>query len=76
VARVYKPAGDKVVTVTFRPGIADDEYTEVLGGRLNPGDEIVIDASGGAFQQSQSGQRGGGGPMRGNNRGGRGPRFF
>jgi hypothetical protein len=73
-AKVYQQAGEKVTTVAFRPGIADDEFTEVLGGRLNQGDEVIIDASGGAFQSSQGAQqqqRPGGNMMRG-----RGPRMF
>jgi HlyD family secretion protein len=71
-ARVYRPQGEKVVTIPFRPGIADDEYTEVLGGRVSLGDEVILDASGGAFQsQAQQQQRPSGNMMRG-----RGPRMF
>jgi hypothetical protein len=72
-ARVYKPSGDKVLTVPFRPGIADDEYTEVVGGSLALGDEVIIDATGGSGQSSGAAQRppAGGNPMRG-----RGPRLF
>ena len=32
-SRVYKAQGEKVVAVPFRPGIADDQFTEVLRGR-------------------------------------------
>jgi hypothetical protein len=61
------------VTVRFRPGIADDEYTEVIGGRLSLGDEVVVDASGGGAQSSSAPRPPGGmgGGMRG-----RGPRLF
>jgi HlyD family secretion protein len=69
-ARVYKPAGEKVQTVSFRAGIADDEWTEVIGGRLTQGDEVVVDASGGAIQQAAP-RPPGGNAMRG-----RGPRLF
>lgn len=71
VARVYKAQGDKVLTITFRPGISDDQYTEVLWGRLEAGDEVVVDASGGIFQQQAQQRPQPGGGMRG-----RGPRFF
>lgn len=73
LARVYKAQGEKVVVIPFRPGIADDEYTEVLRGPLDEGDEIVTEATGPALDQapdrSQQNPRGGG-------RRGRGPRFF
>ncbi|HET7720703.1 MAG TPA: efflux RND transporter periplasmic adaptor subunit, partial [Acidimicrobiales bacterium] len=72
-AQVYRPEGEKVVSIRFRPGIADDEYTEVLGGRLNAGDEVVVDATGGNVQSTSAapgGGRGMGGGMRG-----RGPRL-
>jgi multidrug efflux pump subunit AcrA (membrane-fusion protein) len=72
-ARVYKPSGDKVVTVPFRPGIADDEFTEVLGGPLSAGDEVITDSVGGSSSTSSSpaARPMGGGGMRG-----RGPRLF
>ena len=73
-ARVYQQSGEKVTSVAFRPGIADDEFTEVIGGKLTQGDEVIIDASGGAFQSSQGAQQQrqpGGNMMRG-----RGPRMF
>jgi HlyD family secretion protein len=73
-AQVYRPEGDKVVTVRFRPGIADDEYTEVIGGRLSLGDEVVLDASGGGIQAPAPAARPGGG-LGGGMRG-RGPRLF
>jgi HlyD family secretion protein len=72
-AQVYRPEGEKVVTIRFRPGIADDSFTEILGGRINQGDEVVVDATGGS--QTSSAPRtpppglGGGGR-------GRGPRLF
>jgi HlyD family secretion protein len=72
-ARVYRPDGEKVVTIQFRPGIADDEYTEVLGSRmLREGDEVVVDASGGA----QSGSAPRPTQMPGMGGRGRGPRLF
>ena len=73
-ARAYKAQGDKVVAIPFRPGITDDEYTEVLRGPLEEDDEIVIEASGPALEQapdrSQQNQQ------RGGRRMGRGPRFL
>jgi HlyD family secretion protein len=75
-AQVYRQEGlDKVVGVAFRPGIADDEFTEVLGGKLNQGDEVVVDAIGGnqSAGPAKAPAAGLGGGMRG---GGRGPRLF
>ncbi|HET6281876.1 MAG TPA: efflux RND transporter periplasmic adaptor subunit [Polyangia bacterium] len=66
-ARVYRPSGGKVAAMRFKPGIADDEYTEVASGPLKEGDEIVTDLAGGAARPPSSG----GGSTRG-----RGPRFF
>jgi hypothetical protein len=74
-AQVYKPEGEKVVSMRFRPGIADDEFTEVLGGRLSEGDEVVVDATGGAVQSTSSAPRGNVPGMGGGGRG-RGPRLF
>jgi HlyD family secretion protein len=71
-ARVYEVAGEKVRPVSFRPGIADDEYTEVLGGPLSAGDAIVVEASGGSQQQGPQAPRAS--PAGGGR--GRGPRFF
>jgi HlyD family secretion protein len=67
-AKAYLARGEKVAAVRFKPGIADDEYTEIAAGNLHEGDEVVVDASGGP-QQAPAG------PMGGGNRG-RGPRFF
>jgi HlyD family secretion protein len=74
-AQVYKPEGEKVVSMRFRPGIADDEFTEVLGGRLSEGDEVVVDATGGSVQSTSSAPRGNVPGMGGGGRG-RGPRLF
>jgi HlyD family secretion protein len=68
-AKAYLARGDKVAAVRFKPGIADDEFTEIAAGNLHEGDEVVVDASGGPQQAPP------GGPMGGGNRG-RGPRFF
>ncbi len=46
--RIFRPAGDKVAPVNFKPGISDDEFTEVVGGELRAGDEVVLDLGGGA----------------------------
>jgi hypothetical protein len=71
-ARVYVPRpGGRLEAVRFRPGIADDEYTEVLSGALHDGDEIAIDVAGGPQKSG-----GGSGQQPGGQRGGRGPRFF
>lgn len=67
MARVYKPVGEKVASVVFQPGIADDEFTEVRGGALTAGDEIVVEASGGNATGRSD-------PKNANR--GRGPRFF
>jgi HlyD family secretion protein len=75
-AQVYRADGEKVVGIRFRPGIADDEYTEVLGGRLSQGDEVVVDATGGNIQSTSAAPRGGAGPMGGGAGRGRGPRLF
>ncbi len=47
-AKAYTARGQKVVAIRFRPGISDDEYTEILQGALQEGDEVVIEATGGA----------------------------
>jgi HlyD family secretion protein len=66
-AKAYQQRGDKVAAVRFRPGIADDEFTEVVAGNLHEGDEIVIEVTGGN-------QPAAGAPA-GANRS-RGPRFY
>jgi HlyD family secretion protein len=70
-AKAYTPAGQKVSTVRFRPGIADDEYTEVLMGGLREGDEVVLEATGGSQGAAPSGGLPGSSGQRG-----RGPRMF
>jgi HlyD family secretion protein len=70
-AKVYVPAGQKVSVVRFKPGISDDEFTEIAGGNLKEGDEVVLDATGGS---QPSGAPGGG--MGGGGKSSRGPRFF
>jgi HlyD family secretion protein len=70
-ARVYKPQGNKVTMVRFKPGISDDEFTEVLGDGLREGDEIILDGQGGAMSRSDSSAKGGAAPAKG-----RAPRFF
>jgi HlyD family secretion protein len=69
-SRVYKAQGEKVLAVPFRPGIADDQFTEILRGQLKEGDELVTEATGPGLQQAP--QRPAQPP--GGNR--RGPRFF
>jgi HlyD family secretion protein len=69
-AKAYLPNGQKVNTVRFRPGIADDEYTEVLAGGLHEGDEVVVEATGGSQPASPAGGIFGGGQQR------RGPRMY
>lgn len=73
-ARVYKVQGEKVIALPFRPGIADEEYTEVVRGPFNEGDEIVLEASGGILQQAPARPQAPGGGARSG--GSRGPRFF
>jgi HlyD family secretion protein len=65
-AKAYEARGEKVAAVRFRPGIADDEYTEILAGNLHEGDEVVIEATGGNLPAA---------PTPGGNRS-RGPRFY
>jgi HlyD family secretion protein len=70
-SRVYKPEGEKVAAVPFRPGIADDQYVEIMRGPLKEGDELVIEASGGDVPAAA--QRP---PQQGQMNRNRGPRFF
>jgi HlyD family secretion protein len=70
-ARVYKPQGEKVLAVPFRPGISDDQFTEVARGQLKEGEEVVTEATGPGLQQAP--QRPATPPGGGRNRG---PRFF
>ena len=70
-AKVYKPQGDKALMVRFKPGISDDEFTEVLGEGLREGDEIILDGQGGAFSRSDATAKGGPSSAKG-----RAPRFF
>ena len=72
LTRLYKPQGEKLLPVPFRPGIADDQYTEILRGPFKEGDEVVVDATGPGLQQSGPRQPQ---PPGGANRN-RGPRFF
>jgi HlyD family secretion protein len=69
-AKAYTPAGQKVTAARFKPGISDDEFTEVLQGGLHEGDEVVIEAMGGA-QGAGSAPPTGAGSQRN-----RTPRFF
>jgi HlyD family secretion protein len=71
-AKVYMPAGQKVSVVRFKPGISDDEFTEIVGGNLKEGDEVVLDATGGSQPSSPPGGGMGGGGKNSS----RGPRFF
>ncbi len=60
--RLFRPAGNRVAPVAFKAGISDDEFTEVAGGDLRPGDEVVLDMQGGpARAASGSGSALGGG---------------
>ncbi|HEY0714632.1 MAG TPA: efflux RND transporter periplasmic adaptor subunit [Polyangia bacterium] len=70
-SRVYKPEGEKVSAVPFRPGIADDQFVEVLRGPLKEGDELVIEAVGGNIPAAS--QRP---PQQNQMNRNRGPRFF
>ena len=56
----------------FRPGISDDQFTEMLRGPLSEGDELVIEAVGPGVQQAP--QRPAPRPAAANRN--RGPRFF
>ena len=67
-SRVYKPVGQLVEPLRFKAGVADDEYTEVREGSLKEGDQIVIEASGGAMNSA--------GPKGQSSTRGRGPRMF
>jgi HlyD family secretion protein len=57
-AKAYQARGQKVVAIRFRPGIADDEYTEILQGGLQEGDEVVIEVTGGGGAGPPSGPSG------------------
>ncbi|MES1171659.1 MAG: efflux RND transporter periplasmic adaptor subunit [Bacteroidota bacterium] len=50
--RLFRPAGQQVAAVTFRPGISDDEFTEVAGGELRAGDEVVLEVTGGSARRA------------------------
>jgi HlyD family secretion protein len=63
--RVFQLAGDHVVAVSFKSGISDDEFTEVAGGGLQPGDEVVLDVAGGQSRSSSGSRSGSGGGSRG-----------
>jgi HlyD family secretion protein len=67
--RLFRPAGDRVVPVAFKAGISDDEFTEIAGGDLKAGDEVVLDVMGGPRSTGQSPPGGPGG-------GRRAPRMF
>ena len=69
-SRVYKAEGSKVMAVPFRPGISDEQYTEVMRGQLKEGDQLVTEATGPGLQQAPQRPAT---PMGGRNRG---PRFF
>jgi HlyD family secretion protein len=72
--RVYKPEGEKVVAVGFRPGISDDQYTELARSMaLKEGDELVIEATGPGLQKAPDRPAS---PPGGGMRNQRGPRFF
>jgi HlyD family secretion protein len=68
--RVYKAEGNKVVAVPFRPGISDEQFTEVLRGSLKEGDQLVTEATGPGLQQAPAR------PATPPGGRGRGPRFF
>ena len=68
--RLFRPAGDRVIAVPFKAGIADDEFTEIVGGQLAEGDEVVIDIAGGPSRSSSGSPGSPAGPGR------RAPRMF
>ncbi len=41
-AAVYKLVGIELVRVQIKPGISDQQYTEILKGEIKPGDELVV----------------------------------
>lgn len=54
-SRLYRPADGRVTAVPFKAGISDDEYTEITGGELSAGDEVVLDVIGGPARSPASG---------------------
>jgi len=72
--RLYRPAGDKLEAVNFKAGISDDEFTEIAGGDLKAGDEVVVDVMGGAARAGGGSPSSAGGPAGGGPR--RTPRMF
>ena len=52
--RLFRPAGDRVMPVPFKAGISDDEFTEIAGGELKAGDEVVLDVAGGPRSSTQT----------------------
>jgi HlyD family secretion protein len=70
LAKVYRLRGDKLEAVRFKPGLFDDEYTEVLGDVLAEGEAIVLDGEGGALSRPAGASAPPSGPRS------RGPRFY
>jgi HlyD family secretion protein len=70
MSKVYVPRGGQVAAIRFRPGISDDEFTEVVSGDLHEGDEVVTDVIGGPQSSGASSGPPGAGAR------GRGPRLF
>ncbi len=54
-AAVYKLVGTELVRVQVKPGISDQQYTEILSGDIKPGDELVVADTQAAGKGSQGG---------------------
>lgn len=54
-AAVYKLTGGELVRVPVKPGISDQQYTEILKGEIKPGDEVVVADTQAAGKTGQGG---------------------
>jgi HlyD family secretion protein len=54
-AAVYKLTGGELVRVPVKPGISDQQYTEILKGEIKPGDELVVADTQAAGKTGQGG---------------------
>ncbi len=75
---VYKVQGGKLLPLRVRPGVSDEQFTEVVRGQLKAGDEVVVEATGPGIDDSAAPRPGmqGGGQRRPGGPGGPGMRMF
>jgi HlyD family secretion protein len=52
---VWIPAGStKIKPIRINPGISDDNFTEIIGGNLREGEEVIIEATSNGGSDSDS----------------------